>query len=40
MEDQKQKIQRALNIAARFGGIEEDHNSAWVVDQMVRELTG
>ncbi len=40
MEDIKQKIQSALAVAERFGGTDEDHHSAWVVDQMVRALTG
>lgn len=31
--------QRAINIAVRYGGIDGDHHKAWVIDQMVRELT-
>ena len=32
--------QKALGIAARFGGIDGAHHKAWVIDQMVRALTG
>jgi hypothetical protein len=31
---------KALNFAIRFGGIGGDHHKAWVIDQMVRALTG
>ena len=34
------RIDRALKLAVRFGGIDGDHHKAWVIDQMVRELTG
>lgn len=34
------KIQQALKLAIRFGGIDGDHHKAWVIDQMVRRLTG
>jgi len=30
----------ALHVAHQFGGIEGDHHRAWVIDQMVRALTG
>jgi hypothetical protein len=32
--------QMALEIATRWGGIDGDHHKAWVIDQMVRALTG
>lgn len=33
-------IDRAVELAVRFGGIGGDHHKAWVIDQMVRVLTG
>jgi hypothetical protein len=33
-------VERALEFAVRFGGIDGDHHKAWVIDQMVRALTG
>lgn len=33
-------VQEALEIAYRFGQIDGDHHKAWVIDQMVRALTG
>lgn len=33
-------IKQALNIAARFGGTDESHHKAWVIDQMCRVLAG
>ena len=34
------RIDRALELAVQYGGIGGDHHKAWVIDQMVRELTG
>jgi hypothetical protein len=34
------RVKRAIEIAVRYGGIGGDHHKAWVIDQMVRELTG
>lgn len=34
------RISKALMYAVRYGGIEGDHHKAWVIDQMVRALTG
>ena len=34
------RINKALELAVRYGGIDGDHHKAWVIDQMVRELTG
>ena len=34
------RIRDALDVALGFGSIEGDHHRAWVVDQMVRKLTG
>lgn len=39
MTDDK-KIAKALKIAGEFGGIDGAHHKAWVIDQMVRALTG
>lgn len=36
----KDRIGRALEIAVRYGGIDGDHHKTWVIDQMVRALTG
>ena len=30
----------ALEVARRFGSIDGDHHKSWVIDQMVRALTG
>ena len=30
----------ALEVARRYGGTDEGHHKAWVIDQMVRALTG
>ena len=35
-----QRIDEALDIARRYGGIDGDHHKAWVIDQMVRVLAG
>lgn len=34
------QVERALGFAERFGGIDGAHHKAWVIDQMVRALTG
>lgn len=36
----KEKIEKALELAARYGGIDGDHHKTWTIDQMVRALTG
>lgn len=33
-------VEQAIEIAVRYGGIDGDHHKAWVIDQMVRALTG
>ena len=33
-------VERALRIAYEYGAIQGDHHRAWVIDQMVRALTG
>lgn len=40
MTEEKQRIERAINLACRYGGAEKIHHLQWVVDQMVRELAG
>lgn len=39
-EDLGTRIEKALAVAARYGGTDGAHHKAWVIDQMVRELTG
>lgn len=34
------RMQNAIDIAIRFGGIDGAHHKAWVIDQMVRALAG
>ena len=34
------RIDAAIDLAVRFGGIDGDHHKAWVIDQMVRALAG
>ena len=36
----KERIERAIEYAVRYGGIDGGHHKAWVIDQMVRALTG
>jgi transposase-like protein len=37
---QKPDIKKALDLAFRYSQIDGDHHKAWVIDQMVRALTG
>lgn len=39
-ESLQARIEKAIEVAVKYGGIEGDHHKAWVIDQMVRELTG
>lgn len=34
------RIKKALEIAISYGGIDGAHHKDWVIDQMVRALTG
>jgi hypothetical protein len=34
------RIERAVEVAIRFGGIDGSHHKAWVIDQMLRHLLG
>jgi len=36
----EERIQAALDIASSYGGIDGAHHKMWVIDQMVRVLTG
>lgn len=37
---QQLSVEKALELARRYGGIDGAHHKAWVIDQMVRALTG
>lgn len=34
------KVEHAIQLAVRYGGIDGDHHKAWVIDQMVQILAG
>lgn len=34
----EEKIDKAIKLAVRYGGIDGDRHKAWVIDQMVRVL--
>lgn len=36
--DFNQRIQKALDIANRYGSVDGEHHKTWVIDQMVRAL--
>lgn len=38
--DTHARVEAALTLAVRYGGIDGDHHKAWVIDQMVRALSG
>lgn len=38
--DADQRIGRALEFAGSYGTTDGDHHKMWVIDQMVRALTG
>lgn len=33
-----EKIEKAINLAVQYGGIDGAHHKDWVIDQMVRVL--
>lgn len=37
---EREDIDKAIEIAVGFGGIDGEHHKAWVIDQMVRVLAG
>jgi hypothetical protein len=36
----EERIAKALEVAGRFGTTDGAHHKQWVIDQMVRALTG
>lgn len=38
--NKSERIEKALSIAVAYGGIDGAHHKDWVIDQMVRALTG
>jgi len=38
--DLEKRITTAVELAVKYGGIDGDHHKLWVIDQMVRHLTG
>ena len=34
------RIEKAIELAVQYGGIDGSHHKAWVIDQMVRILAG
>ena len=36
----QERIEEALKVVTQYGGTDGDHHKAWVIDQMVRALTG
>ncbi|MCB5319941.1 hypothetical protein LH413_20875 [Yersinia massiliensis] len=40
MTEEQQQIERAIELACRYGGTDEMHHLQWVLDQMIRELAG
>jgi hypothetical protein len=39
-EQDEARIAKALSYAAEYGTTDGDHHKMWVIDQMVRALTG
>ncbi len=40
LDDASTQIDEALELAVQYGGIDGGHHKMWVIDQMVRALTG
>lgn len=40
MTEEQKRIERAIELACRYAGTDKMHHFQWVLDQMVRELTG
>lgn len=40
MPDEAQRIKTALDITMNYGGTDGAHHKQWVIDQIVRALTG
>ena len=39
-ESKSADVERAIDFAVRYGQIDGDHHKLWVIDQMLRALTG
>jgi hypothetical protein len=39
-ETLQERIDKALDVAIRYGGIDGAHHKDWVIDQVVRVLAG
>lgn len=40
MNEMKERIDKALELAWQYGQIDGSHHRVWVIDQMVRALIG
>lgn len=40
IKEQNEKISEALDMAFQYGQIDGGHHKMWVIDQMIRALTG
>lgn len=40
MKTAEERIEEALEVILRYGGIDGAHHKTWVIDQAVRALTG
>lgn len=36
----RERIEKAIDLAVRYGGFDGGHHKAWTIDQMVRALAG
>jgi hypothetical protein len=36
----EERIDAAIDLAVRYGGLDGSHHKAWAIDQMVRVLAG
>jgi len=39
-DDEESPVNRALRLAFDYGTVDGDHHRTWLIDQMVRVLTG
>jgi hypothetical protein len=39
-DEDKAKINAAIEIALKYGGVDGSHHKNWVIDQMIRALAG
>ena len=40
LSEHEDKIERAIDLGIRYGQIDGSHHKMWVIDQMMRILTG